>query len=166
MSQSEIHNPQSAILVIGIGNEYCSDDAIGIVVARRIRGRNLPGVTVAEESGEGASLTELWRGKKTVIVVDAVSSGVKPGTIYRFDAVTQPIPAKFFQYSTHAFGVAGAIELARVMHHLPENLIVYGVEGKNFQAGTAISPGLDLAADEIVVQIVKECQSFGDRAEE
>jgi chromosome partitioning protein len=102
---------------------------------------------------------------KPALLYDAVSSGAKPGTIYRFDAVAQPIPAKFFQYSTHAFGVAGAIELARVMHHLPENLIVYGVEGNNFQAGTVISPELDAAAEEVVASILKECESVGDCAD-
>ena len=47
------------ILVIGIGNQYRGDDALGILLARRINSLNLPQVRVIEQAGEGAALIEM-----------------------------------------------------------------------------------------------------------
>jgi hydrogenase maturation protease len=142
--------PRSLPLIIGIGNEYRGDDAAGLIVARRLKGRFAYSFTVLEQSGDGAALMEAWRGVETVIVIDAVISGAEPGTIHRLDAKTQPLPKDAFRCSTHAFGVAEAIELSRAMGELPRRLIVYGIEGKNFAAGVGLSPEVEKAACEAV----------------
>lgn len=143
-------------LVIGIGNEYRHDDAVGLLVARRLREKNLDGVTMLELSGEGASLIEAWKGAEKVILIDAVHSGAQPGTIYRFEANQQPIPTKFFHYSTHAFSVAEAIALARTLNQLPSYLIVYGIEGKNFEAGLGLTPEVERASFTVLDRICTE----------
>jgi len=154
--QSAIPNPQSPILIIGIGNIYRGDDGVGILTARKIRKRNLSGVQTIEESGEGTTLIDAWKDRGTVIIIDAVSSGTKPGTIHAFDAATQQIPTKFFHYSTHAFSLAEAIELARVLNRLPGRLFVYGIEGRNFDAGSALSPEVENAGKEVFTRILRE----------
>lgn len=138
---SEPHRPiQSATaLVIGIGNEYRRDDGAGLIAARRIAAMNPPGTQVVEAGGEGATLIETWQDAPVVILIDAVSSGAPAGTLHRIDAHSQPLPRDFFHHSTHAFGVAEAIELARALDRLPPCLIVYGIEGKDFAAGTGLS---------------------------
>ncbi|MGA2622901.1 MAG: hydrogenase maturation protease [Bacteroidota bacterium] len=156
MAQSEILNPQSSILIIGIGNIFRGDDGVGILTARNIQRRNLSGVQTIEESGEGTSLIDAWKDRDTVIIIDAVSSGTKPGTIHSFDAAVQQVPSKFFNYSTHAFSLAEAIELARVLNRLPGKLFVYGIEGKNFHAGSALSPEVEKAGNEVLTRILRE----------
>jgi hydrogenase maturation protease len=130
---------RNRLMVIGVGNPYRNDDAVGLVVARRIRELNLQGVTVIEASGEGASLMEAWQRADSVILIDAVYSGEEPGTIHRFDVHAQSLPAQFFNNSTHSFSVAAAIELARALNRLPQHIIVYGIEGKDFNAGTMLT---------------------------
>lgn len=39
--------------------------------------------TVLEETGEGPELMEAWMDSDTVIILEAVFSGTRPGTIYR-----------------------------------------------------------------------------------
>jgi hydrogenase maturation protease len=51
-------------------------------------------------------------------------TGAAPGTIRRLDAIAQPFPKGAFRRSTHAFGVAEAIELSRAMGELPKSLVV------------------------------------------
>jgi len=148
--------PHSLPLIIGIGNEYRWDDAVGLIVARRLKDRIVDSAIVLEQSGEGAALMETWRGADTVIIIDAVMSGAAPGTIHRFDAGAQPIPKSGFRRSTHAFSVAEAIELARALGSLPQRLIVYGIEGKNFAAGVGSSPEVEKAADEVIGQLLTE----------
>jgi hydrogenase maturation protease len=143
-------------LVIGIGNEYRRDDAAGLLVARRLQAQISHQLTVIEQSGEGAALMETWKDAEIVILIDAVHSGAEPGTIFRFEAHAQPIPTTFFHYSTHAFSVAEAIELARTLNQLPARLVVYGIEGENFEAGVGVSSEVEKAAQEVVGRIVQE----------
>jgi hydrogenase maturation protease len=134
-------------LVIGIGNAWRRDDAAGLEVARRLRAPALAGVSIDEREGEPAGLLEAWDGAESVLVVDAVSSGASPGTVYRFDAGAAPLPAATFGHSTHALGLAEAVELGRALGRLPERLIVYGIEGERFDAGAGLSPAVDGAVD-------------------
>jgi hydrogenase maturation protease len=156
LSESEGAPDRSTTLIIGLGNEYRRDDAVGLVVARRLRERAPQRVQVLEESGEGAALIESWQGAGTVILIDAVHSGAMPGTIHRLDASVQPIAKKFFRFSTHAFGLAEAVELARALGRLPPRLIVYGVEGKSFEAGEGLSPEVEAAAQAVVERVLGE----------
>jgi len=126
-------------LLIGVGNEFRNDDALGILVAREIRRRNFPGLTVVERSGEGTALMETWAGAELVIMVDAIFSGKVPGVIHRLDAAHDEIPRGFFHYSSHAFGVAEAVAMARELQGLPPRVIIYGIEGKEFGDGVGLS---------------------------
>src|SRR5262249_17194861 len=144
--------PDSVPLVIAIGNQYRSDDAVGLIVARRLKERLADSAIVLEQSGDGAALIEAWRGAETVVIIDAVMSGAAPGTIHRFDAIAQPLPKISFRCSTHAFSVAEAIELARALGNIPQRLMVYGIEGKNFAAGVGLSAEVEKAAGEAARQ--------------
>jgi hydrogenase maturation protease len=149
---------KSRVLVIGVGNDYRHDDAVGLIVARRLREKNLQLVTVREMSGEGAVLIAAWQGADCVIIVDAVQSGAAPGTIFRVEAHREPISTDFFHCSTHAFGVAEAIETARSLGQLPQSLIIYGIEGKDFSVGEGLSPEVEGAVSKAVDMLMKELE--------
>ena len=145
-----------SIVIIGVGNEYRSDDGVGVVIARRLKAQLPTEIKILEGSGEGASLLEAWQGATSVVVLDAAHSGAPPGTIHRFDASTEAIPSAFLNYSTHAFSVAEAVELSRVLHELPPRMIVYGIEGSNFEAGVGLSPVVEDAVTLVVARVVSE----------
>lgn len=143
-------------LILGVGNDYRGDDAVGLVVARRLQAQAVAPVVVQEANGEGVALMDAWQGAANVVLIDAVFSGGVPGTIYRLAAQNEVIPAKFFHYSTHAFSVAEAIELARALGQLPPRLVVYGIEGQDFCAGADLSPAVAHAAESVVAQVMQE----------
>lgn len=145
-------------LVIGVGNEYRGDDGVGLVIARSLQGQLPEGVGILEHSGEGAALMEAWKEAENVIIVDAVHSGAAPGTVFRMDAGKQPLPSNFFHYSTHAFSVAEAVELGRALQQLPGALVIYGIEGKTFEAGATLSPEIEKAAQTVLEQVQSETQ--------
>ena len=99
---------------------------------------------------------EAWKGVDTVVLIDAVNSGAEAGTIHRLEARAQPIPREFFRYSTHAFSVGEAIELARTLGELPDHLIVFGVEGKTFKAGNGLSGEVEIAVRDTVERVINE----------
>lgn len=150
---------QSTVLVIGIGNEFRSDDGAGILVVRRLRALLDTSVRIVEQSGEGAALIQAWQGAAWVILVDAVRSGAVPGTIHRLDASAGPIPTRFFHYSTHVFSVAEAVELARSLDQLPPHLIVYGIEGDSFAANIGLSSAVERAVEAVVERVAQEIRA-------
>ena len=158
-------NNNTLILLIGIGNKFRQDDAVGLAISRRLdalritekfRNQLPPEIKIVEASGEGVALMELWQDATTVYLFDAVISGAEVGKIYRIDAQIETVPAKFFNYSTHAFSVAEAVELARTLNQLPSKLIIYGVEGKNFDFGVGLCPEVEQAAAEVVERVYSE----------
>lgn len=144
------------ILLIGVGNYYRSDDAAGLQVVRQLKDDVLDAVTLLEHSGEGAALMEAWKGADAVIVIDAVSSGAPPGTIHRLEPFPEPLPAAMFKHSTHAFSIPQAIELSRTLNQLPGRLIIFGIEGRNFEAGTELSAPVAEALPEVAKQVIRE----------
>jgi hydrogenase maturation protease len=143
-------------IFIGVGNPFRSDDGAGRAILRRLRGEIPPELTVLEETGDGVELLEAWKGAECVILVDAVQSGAPPGTIHRLDARAEQLPLWFSHSSTHSFGVAEAIELARMMGDLPPYLVVYGIEGLDFSPGTELSPEVAEVVPSAATMILRE----------
>jgi hydrogenase maturation protease len=141
------------VLILGCGNPDRSDDAAGLLVARRLREL---GIDAHEAGGGGLALIDAWSGWADVIVVDAVMSGAPPGTITIWDARTSAFPVGQFRCSTHALGVAEAIELARALDRLPSKLIVFGIEGVRFDPGEPPSAEVADAVERLARHIAKE----------
>jgi len=146
------------VLIIGVGNIFRGDDALGLAAAQRLREMRLPGVEVLEVDGDISVLAEGWQGARRVVVIDAVAANADPGKIFRFTAHAEPLPRKLFATccSCHAFGLAEQIEIARSVQQLPPSLIVYGIEGKDFMLGSGLSPEVQQALPRLVEQIQQE----------
>ncbi len=150
------------ILVVGIGNDDRGDDAIGLAIARRVRDLCLDGVGVEELSGDPLALLERWDRADTAIVIDAVSSGSIPGTVMRFDALADDVPAIFGSHvSSHGIGLGEVVALARALERLPARLIVYGVEGGGFDLGAPLSPNLASVIEITARRIAEEASRKG-----
>lgn len=153
-----------SVVVIGVGNALRHDDAAGLEIARRLRARaDDAGVTVYEHEGETLALLDVWEGADAVVLVDAIRSGATPGTIHRVEATAAPIPVRLRgSSSTHAVGVGEAIELARTLHRLPERVVLFGVEGRRFDAGGGLSEEVEAITGELADAVLREaCELRG-----
>ncbi len=149
------------MLVIGLGNPDCGDDGIGPLVARAIAERET-GVRVIERRGDALALMEDWRGAQSVVLVDAAAAVSEPGRIHRIDLAREELRRDLSLSSTHAFGMAEAIALARALGRLPPQLIVYAVEGENFAPGDPMSCAVADAAEDVTARILSELAVSGD----
>ncbi|MBW1696843.1 MAG: hydrogenase maturation protease [Deltaproteobacteria bacterium] len=147
---------QLNIHLIGVGNEFRQDDGVGIFIVRHPSLKQLEDIQVSETGGEAADLMDIWKGAGNVFLFDAVSSGNTPGTIYRFDIRHQRLSQDLFGVSSHGIGVAEAIELSRALNRLPVELIVFGIEGKNFGTGPGLSLAVEQATFTVIRRVVKE----------
>jgi hydrogenase maturation protease len=144
------------VLVLGVGNPLRRDDGAGAEVARLLGTRVPPGVEVRASEGGAASLLDAWAGRQRVVLVDAVSSGAPAGRIERFDAAAGPLPAAYSDLSSHGLGVAQAIELARALRRLPNDLVVYGITGADFEHGQGLTPAVAAAVEQVAERVLGE----------
>ncbi|MCR6630640.1 MAG: hydrogenase maturation protease [Magnetospirillum sp.] len=140
-------------LVVGIGHPFRGDDAVGPQLADAVAALDLPGVTVLAHHGEGTDLMARWQGFDAVVVVDATCSGASPGSIRRWEVEAETLPAGLFPKSSHQFGLAEAVEMARLLGRLPPRLTVIGVEGGEFAAGAPLSPQVATALPQVVALV-------------
>lgn len=143
-------------LILGVGNRHRGDDAAGLLVLDRLRGLAPEGVRLETVEGAALELCAHWSADDHVVLVDAVRSGDSAGRILRFDALLGPLPAESFSVSTHSLGVVEGIELARVMGRMPRRLVVYGIEGEQFEAGADVTPAVAAAVLEVSRRVLVE----------
>jgi len=143
------------VLVLGLGNDLLTDDAVGILAARDLKRElaGVPGVTVLESSLHGVALLDLFVGHDKAIVLDAIQSGrASPGTISEIDprelgAVTAPSP--------HFAGLPELLVLARELDlEFPETIAIFAVETADQRTiGGSLSAPVRQALPELVSRV-------------
>ena len=151
-------------LVIGVGNPYRRDDGFGVAVLERLRELAVPGLQIVEESGEPAALIARWSGKSVAIMVDAVTSGARPGSIHHLECGNGvwDLGDRAASASTHGLGIADAVELAKALDQLPTRLVIIGVETEDVTNGTGLSNAVAAAVDPVVKKIADITASPAD----
>jgi hydrogenase maturation protease len=138
--------------MVGLGNRFRGDDRAGLELADRLRARAPQDVEVI-----AIALLEIFAGAELVLVADAVASGAESGIVCRFDASQEPVPGAVFGASTHAFGLAETIELARALGKLNARVIVYGISGADFgpteDLTATVQAALDSAAEQMLTDL-------------
>ncbi|WP_062377059.1 hydrogenase maturation protease [Demequina pelophila] len=142
------------VLVVGLGSPDRGDDAVGAAVAARLEEMALDRVDVVTRE-DPTQLVQLWEGHGAALVIDAVMSGRPPGTLHIREVgdAGEPLPTHAFTAAgrggSHAFGLAGAVELARTLGTLPTHVTVVGVEAGTFDHGP-MSPEVEAKLDDAV----------------
>jgi len=138
--------------VIGCGNAERGDDRAGLLVAERLRQL---GFRAEAHIGDSLSLFEKWSAADRVVVVDAVMTGAPPGTVFAWDRELPHVPDGL-SVSSHGFDIAKALELAQTLEKLPAHLRIYGIEGRQFELGSNLSPEVERAVEAVVQRIAAQ----------
>lgn len=142
------------VVVIGLGNPDRGDDAIGLDIARRLRGHVPDDVRVVEVTGDALTLIDAWDESAVTYVIDAALSGRAPGTVHRIENDDCCVPRDMTRCSGHAFGLAEALELARALGRAPRRLVIYAVEGECFDLGRGLSADVAAAAEAVTQRLL------------
>lgn len=127
-------------MVLGVGNELHGDDAVGVVVARRLKEMGLgENVEIVEGHTGGLNLLFDMEGADWAIVVDAVDFGGQPGEICVFEAEDADLVTAQRVASLHHVSLADVLELGREAGITPRVTVV------GIQPG-AMGFGRDLSA--------------------
>ncbi len=147
--------------IIGLGNPFMGDDAVGVLVARQLHAYSSAHVSILEGGLAGLNLLQDMEGTDTLILIDAIHSHAKAGTIVRFT-----LPQDFEKIgklawgtsaaSTHSFGLAEALTLAHTLKVLPAHVVLFGIELGHLQKGQSLSPSVAKAMTSVVKRISVE----------
>jgi len=147
---------EKPILVIGTGNLTRGDDAIGRLVLRALATKQLPEIDLIETEGDATQVLEALAGAEAAILIDACRSGASTGTIRRFDVSREPLPVTVRNFSSHDFGLAAGLELARSFEQLPSTCVVFAIEVEEFTYGAPPSPLVNARFDELLARVERE----------
>lgn len=136
-------------IVIGIGNTFMGDDGIGPVVARSYAEIAPPDCEVVIGETAGMSLMSHFTRGVPVIVVDALSTGAEPGTVFRF----KPDDAGILELRSntlHGCGLPYLVTSARLQGRDPD-VTVYGIQvGSVHPNPDVLSPWVEDAVSHVV----------------
>lgn len=144
-----------SLLVIGVGNRDRGDDAVGPIVCDLVAAADCPGVDTMVFEGSVVDLAIRWTPDDRVVVVDAAAPAGAPGRITEVDAIAERLlpPSAL---STHSVDVGAAVELARAMDRLPDQLTIIGVEGSTFEFGDDLTPPVRRSAELVATRLVRD----------
>ena len=147
-------------LIIGLGNPLRGDDGVGVRIVKELNERTLPhNVDVVDGGTQGLGLINLMENRQRVILVDAVDIGQAPGDFVRFTLDEVLLPGSDQHLSIHAAGLRDALLLAQTLNKLPPEVIIYGVQPKQFAWDTGLSPEVEASLPGLVAAVLVETRS-------
>ena len=144
------------ILVAGIGNIFLGDDGFGVAVADRLRHEVLgEDVEVVDFGIRGVHLAyELAGGAyEAAILVDAVSRGGEPGTLYAIEPDLANPSADVIEADAHSLTPDAVLAWVRRVGGEPRRLIVVGCEPATVEESMELSPAVTASIDGAVQMI-------------
>jgi hydrogenase maturation protease len=142
------------VVVVGIGNGQRRDDGVGPEVLRRLGPST--GARMLCLGSDSMPLLLTLQGVSSMIVVDAVATGSRPGTLHCWDAAEGLPPEGAFSLSTHTPNVVQILEMARALGRLPPSVRIYAIEVGDTGFGTGLSPPVEHAVAELAERLRQE----------
>ena len=151
---------RGSVLVAGVGNIFLGDDGFGVEVARRLSTEQLPeNVRVADYGIRGVHLAyQLLDGYDTLILVDAVSRGEPPGTVFVIEpdlGMGTPLNGVPPAMNAHDLDPASVLGLVRHLGGRIDRVLVVGCEPQQTDERIGLSEPVQRAVGE-AARLVRE----------
>lgn len=140
--------------VVGLGNLLLKDEGIGVHVVQRIQQMGLP-IEAIDIGTAGLDIVDLMIAAERLIIIDAALMGREAGSVVRFDLEEANFLSTQRSFSLHEAGFAAIIELAEALGIKPK-VTVIGIQPKEVDWGTDLSPELEAKIAEIIDLVLKE----------
>jgi hydrogenase maturation protease len=151
-----------SILVLGIGNRFMSDDAVGVKLVERLQAeyRFPPEVAVVDGGTEAISLLTMLEGIERLLVVDAIDKGSAPGTLIRLSG--EDLQTCFrIRISSCQFGVEDMLAAAELLDYAPRKVAIWGVQPAVLECGAELSPIVAEQFDALLESVLEELSGWG-----
>lgn len=146
-------------MIIGCGNWWCGDDAVGPSLIQRLQELGLGSYVRLLDAGTTAlDAAFQMRGMQRVILVDAASTGLAPGTLSQLSGeLLEQIPPPQL-LNTHTLRWDHSLAFGRwlLQEEYPRELQVYLIEGACFDPGAPLSDIVAIRVEALAQQFIAE----------
>jgi len=154
--------PAARVLLLGLGNDILTDDAVGLHVVRHLQGAlaGHPVIEMRETTEMGLALLDFITGYNSVVIVDSIQTGkAAPGFLHEFDATALK---QLTGRTPHFVGVSETLALGRRFGlPMPEQVQILAIEvGDPFTVGTTLTPPLQEALPGIVDRVRRALEAL------
>jgi hydrogenase maturation protease len=151
------------ILLLGLGNDILTDDAVGLLITRQLRSEfaDDPRIDLHETQEMGLALLDFMVGYRAVVLVDAIqTSAASPGTLHELDAAGLK---NLTGRTPHFLGVGETLAFGRKLGlAMPEHVKIFAIEVADAHTlGTQLSPAVQNALPTILPRIRAALHALG-----
>ena len=146
------------MIIVGVGNPYRGDDGAGWAVIDELE-KMVDSKYLLKSQADVGELLDIFSRWPIVYIVDACLAKAMPGSWQRIDALQESIPQERAQTSTHGFSLSQTIDLAKALHQLPKQLIIYAITGKTYLLKDLLSTPIAQAIHPVAKEIFQEMQT-------
>ncbi len=155
--------------IVGVGSPF-GDDQLGWRVAELLKKETRlqwylgDAIDIQMNDRPGLALVDAMKNVKNFYVIDALQTGQNPvGQLYRMNGESLDADSGFL--STHGFGIAQALALAKALNQLPSKIVIYGIEigeidyaapGSLAEENSILSVPIENACQELARQMTQE----------
>lgn len=155
------------VLIFGAGNLLLSDEGFGVHLVRYLDENYSfdDDVELYDGGTLGFMASYKLEEAERVYMVDVVTTPGEPGTLYRYEKdafIGRTIPIKM---SPHQLGIQEMLLLSEIRGRCPEQVTLFGVVPKSYEAGLELSPELTELLPKLAVIIQQELHADGIRME-
>ena len=150
------------VLVLGLGNDILTDDAVGLHVARAVRSAlaDEPDIAVEETTEMGLTLLDSIADREALVLVDAVQTGRAPAGHIHEVGPTELSGA--LTTSPHFLGVGETLALGRSLGlAMPRDVRILAIEVADpLTLGENLTPAVAAAVKDAAERAVELARSF------
>jgi hydrogenase maturation protease len=140
-------NSKCRVWVAGLGNVLMSDDGVGAVAARMLSESPSAGTVVSEVGTAIMFYTNLISDAESIVCIDALTSGKKPGTVTAFTLDEIEESGRLWR-SAHELTLLDAVDIFR--HGKRPTIKIIGIEPERIEYGLDLSESVKNAIPELL----------------
>lgn len=143
------------LLVLCLGNDILTDDALGSVVAKRLSRNDIDAsVEVVFAPTAGFGLLDFLKDRRAVLIVDAIITGkAEPGTVHFFSAGV--LTPSYNLINSHQINLPTALKLGKQLGMaMPSDIQVVAVEAQDVETiGEQMTPPVEKAVETVLTAV-------------
>lgn len=151
------------IVVIGLGNILCGDDAFGVFLAEKLYELYdfPPNVEIIDGGAQGPALFRYIERAERMLVFDAVDFGLPPSTIVRREYGELPLWIGAKKLTAHQNSFAELLALADLKNVTPSEIVLIGAQIENTEFGTVLGDALNAKIPEALELALRCLANWG-----
>lgn len=144
------------ILVLGLGNDLLSDEAVGIRVVRFLAEHSLlpPEVVLLDGGTLSFTLAGPLAAASGLILVDAARLGIAPGGVQLHEGAAMDLKLAGSRRSVHEVSLADLLDIARLTDTLPVRRCLVAIEPERIDWGLDLTPAVAQAVPQAAKEVL------------